>query len=84
MASVCHVLLLVAEGLHDISLWRLMLTVEMLKQGIPDPTLVNLSAGGGHLHQVSGDKDEEDAMQEDLAEFFADTIFIHTKLAQRA
>ncbi|KAI5055022.1 hypothetical protein GOP47_0030167 [Adiantum capillus-veneris] len=82
LASVCHVLLLVAEGLHDISLWRLMLTVEMLKQGIPDPTLVNLSAQGGLLHQVSGDKDEDDAMQEELAEFFADTIFIHTKLRE--
>lgn len=51
----------------------------MLKQGIPDPTLVNLSAGGGLLHQVSGDNNEDDAMQEET-EFFADTIFIHTKL----
>ncbi|MCO5608842.1 hypothetical protein L7F22_063060 [Adiantum nelumboides] len=59
-----------------------MLQVEMLKQGIPDPTLVNISAPGGLLHQVSGDKDEDDAMQEEFTEFFADTIFIHTKLRE--
>lgn len=75
-------LLLVAEGLHDISLWRLMLTVEMLKQGIPDPTLVSLGTSGSHLHQLSVDKEEDDAMQEDPVEFFADTIFIHTKLRE--
>ncbi|MCO5608843.1 hypothetical protein L7F22_063061 [Adiantum nelumboides] len=30
LASVCHVLLLVTEGLHDISLWRLMLTATLV------------------------------------------------------
>lgn len=52
----------------------------MLKQGIPDPSLANLGTNGSHVHQISGDEDEEDAMQEESTEFFADTIFIHTKL----
>ena len=52
----------------------------MLKQGIPDPSLINVGSNGSHVHQISGDKDDEDGIQEDIAEFFADTIFIHTKL----
>ncbi|KAH7282042.1 hypothetical protein KP509_35G009400 [Ceratopteris richardii] len=82
LASVCHVLLLVSEGLHDISLWRMILTIEMLKQGIPDPTLVNLSSPGGILRQLPGDKEDEESVQPELAEFFADTIFVHTKLRE--
>ncbi|KAH9316292.1 hypothetical protein KI387_024919, partial [Taxus chinensis] len=52
LASVCHVILVVTEGLHDINLWRLMLTVDMLKRGIPDPSLLS-SAGMGAYSQGS-------------------------------
>ncbi|KAH9316270.1 hypothetical protein KI387_024897 [Taxus chinensis] len=85
LASVCHVILLVTEGLHDISLWRLMLTVDMLKQGIPDPSLLN-SAGVGAYSQGSSaasDKEERDSLQDDSTEFLADPVFIHTKLREQ-
>ncbi|XP_059066790.1 uncharacterized protein LOC131062450 isoform X2 [Cryptomeria japonica] len=83
LASVCHVILLVTEGLHDISLWRLMLTVDMLKQGIPDPSLLSSSStGAGSYSQGSSaasDKEERDSLQDDSTEFLADPVFIHTK-----
>lgn len=87
LASVCHVLLLVTEGLHDISLWRLMLTVDMLKQGIPDPSLLNSpSTGIGAYSQSSNivsDREERDTLQDDSTEFLADPVFIHTKLREQ-
>lgn len=87
LASVCHVLLLVTEGLNDISLWRLMLTVDMLKQGIPDPSLLNSSSTGvGAYSQgsnVVSDREERDSLQDDSTEFLADPVFIHTKLREQ-
>ncbi|XP_059066789.1 uncharacterized protein LOC131062450 isoform X1 [Cryptomeria japonica] len=87
LASVCHVILLVTEGLHDISLWRLMLTVDMLKQGIPDPSLLSSSStGAGSYSQGSSaasDKEERDSLQDDSTEFLADPVFIHTKLREQ-
>lgn len=87
LASVCHVLLLVTEGLHDNSLWRLMLTVDMLKQGIPDPSLLNSSSTGiGAYSQSSNmvsDREERDTLQDDSTEFLADPVFIHTKLREQ-
>ncbi|XP_042451451.1 protein SMG9-like isoform X2 [Zingiber officinale] len=41
LASVCNVLLVVSEGIHDFSVWQLMLTVDLLKHGIPEPSLLN-------------------------------------------
>jgi hypothetical protein len=41
--------------------------IEMLKQGIPDPT------------DASGDKDRNDNLQDEQIENFADAVFVHTK-----
>ncbi|KAJ7515037.1 hypothetical protein O6H91_23G069000 [Diphasiastrum complanatum] len=89
LSSVCHVLLVVTEGLHDISLWRLMQTVEMLKQGIPDPSMVGPSVGSYQHHiqmpvtsSAVSDKEVLEMPQEESAEFFADTVFVHTKLRE--
>ncbi|XP_042472868.1 protein SMG9-like isoform X2 [Zingiber officinale] len=41
LASVCNVLMVVSEGIHDFSVWQLMLTVDLLKHGIPEPSLLN-------------------------------------------
>ncbi|KAI9161329.1 hypothetical protein LWI28_016404 [Acer negundo] len=38
LASICHILLVVSEGVHDSNMWRLMSTVDLLKHGIPDPS----------------------------------------------
>ncbi|KAL0317869.1 UNVERIFIED_CONTAM: hypothetical protein Sangu_2201200 [Sesamum angustifolium] len=43
LASVCNILIVVSEGVQDASMWRLMLTVDLLKHGIPDPSSVTLS-----------------------------------------
>jgi len=48
--SVCHVVLLITEGVDDISIWRYMRTIEMLKQGIPDPSVA------AQWSENSGDK----------------------------
>ncbi|KAK2365263.1 protein SMG9 [Trifolium repens] len=38
LASICHILLVVTEGVHDDSLWHLMSTVDLLKHDILDPS----------------------------------------------
>ncbi|KAG6554051.1 hypothetical protein Mapa_003966 [Marchantia paleacea] len=77
LCSVCHVLLVVSEGVHDISMWRLMQTVEMLKQGIPDPSTL-------HSGQISSfEKDDIETAIDDEPEFFSDVIFVHTKLRKQ-
>lgn len=74
--SVCHVVLLVTEGTDDVSMWRYMRTIEMLKQGIPDPSIYSQSSSA---FENSGDKDN-DSLQDDQLEHFADAVFVHTKL----
>lgn len=78
LTSVCHILLVVSEGVHDSSLWRLMLNVDLLKHGIPDPSSLMPS----HL-QSSGlglEKETKDKIQESGEEYMAAPVFIHTKL----
>ncbi|CAK9874299.1 unnamed protein product [Sphagnum jensenii] len=83
LCSVCHIVLVVTEGVHDINLWRLMQTVEMLKQGISDPS-VSLTSSNSHAQStggpaISGDRDNGDSMHDEQPDFFADTVFLHTK-----
>ncbi|KAF4396698.1 hypothetical protein G4B88_029012 [Cannabis sativa] len=40
LTSICHTLLVVSDGVHDHNVWRLMSTVDLLKHGIPDPSLL--------------------------------------------
>ncbi|EFJ17128.1 hypothetical protein SELMODRAFT_114916 [Selaginella moellendorffii] len=74
LTAVCHVVLLVTDGKNDTTLWKMLQTIEMLRQGIPDPSTVG---SGGQLSTST-----EDIPQETNSEFFADTIFVHTKLRE--
>ncbi|XP_078427928.1 uncharacterized protein LOC144700300 [Wolffia australiana] len=81
LSSVCHVLLVVTEGIHDASMWQLMLTVDMLKHNIPDPSLIT----SGHVQamKASSGKEWRDCIPGPGKEFLAIPIFVHTKLRQQ-
>lgn len=74
LASVCHVLLVVSEGVHDSRMWNLMSTVDLLKHGIPDPSSVTTSSNPG------SEKEIKDKSQEYGEEYMASPVFVHTKL----
>ncbi|KAI4378105.1 hypothetical protein MLD38_015636 [Melastoma candidum] len=77
LSSICHILLIVSEGVHDEAMWRLMLTVDLLKHGIPDPS----SLFPAHFQTVSAALEKE-SKEKHLAreEYMAAPIFVHTKL----
>ncbi|KAJ7982683.1 protein SMG9-like [Quillaja saponaria] len=75
LASICHILLVVSEGVHDDSMWRLMLTVDLLKHGIPDPSLLTLT-----LSQSSSTGLEKEIKIQEGEEYMAVPVFVHTKL----
>ncbi|XVE83373.1 hypothetical protein DITRI_Ditri16bG0083900 [Diplodiscus trichospermus] len=78
LASICHILLVVSEGVHDNNMWHLMLTVDLLKHGIPDPSSVTPP-----LHSQSStlgpDKEARDKVHEG-EEYMATPVFVHTKI----
>lgn len=74
LASICHILLVVSEGVHDDNMWHLMLTVDLLKHGISDPSLMTSS-----LSQSSSSGLEKDKLPEH-EEYVATPVFVHTKL----
>ncbi|KAJ9678494.1 hypothetical protein PVL29_020628 [Vitis rotundifolia] len=78
LASICHILLVISDGVHDINMWRLMLTVDLLKHGIPDPSSLTPS----HLQNSNlvSDKEGKDKVLEGGEEYLAAPIFVHTKL----
>jgi len=47
--------------------------IEMLKQGIPDPSVA------AQWSENSGDKDRNGNLQDEQLENFADAVFVHTK-----
>ncbi|XVF14844.1 hypothetical protein REPUB_Repub09cG0096400 [Reevesia pubescens] len=77
LASICHILLVVSEGVHDDNMWQLMLTVDLLKHGIPDPSSIT------PLHSQSSalgpDKEFKDKVHEG-EDYMATPVFVHTKL----
>ncbi|KHN35135.1 protein SMG9-like [Glycine soja] len=73
LASICHIVLVVSEGIHDDSMWHLMLTVDLLKHGISDPSLTT------SLSQSSSSGLEKDKLPEH-EEYMATPVFVHTKL----
>ncbi|XP_061369450.1 uncharacterized protein LOC133312295 [Gastrolobium bilobum] len=75
LASICHILLVVSEGVHDDSMWHLMLTVDLLKHGISDPSLLASS-----LSQSSSSGLEKDIKVPEREEYMATPVFVHTKL----
>lgn len=77
LSSICHILLVVSEGVHDNNMWRLLLTVDLLKHSIPDPSSPMLS------HPQSSSLGPEKESRDKLhvgAEYMATPIFVHTKL----
>ncbi len=57
--------------------------VEMLKQGISDPS-ISLTSSNSHAQYswgpaIPGDRDNGDSMHDEQPDFFADTVFLHTK-----
>ncbi|KAG8647916.1 hypothetical protein MANES_09G124800v8 [Manihot esculenta] len=73
LASICHVLLVVSDGVHDDNMWHLLLTVDLLKHGIPDPSSHLLSS------TVGSEKENKDKLFEG-EEYMATPVFVHTKL----
>lgn len=78
LASICHVLLVVSDGVHDDSMWRLMLTVDLLKHGISDPSVISSS-----LSQSSNARNEKENGDRTYAggeEYIATPVFVHTRV----
>ncbi|KAI3457877.1 hypothetical protein Pfo_014540 [Paulownia fortunei] len=81
LASICHIIIIVSEGVHDASMWHLMLTVDLLKHGIPDPSSVSLSHPQSSI--MSFDKENIIKPLESGDEYIATPIFVHTRLRDR-
>ncbi|KAM7463566.1 hypothetical protein LguiA_031687 [Lonicera macranthoides] len=78
LTSICHIVLVVTEGVHDINMWRLMLTVDLLKHGIPDPS--SLTFSHPQSSNLGSDKETKEKIQEGGDEYMASPVFIHTKV----
>uniref|UniRef100_A0A6N2KQX4 Protein SMG9 n=1 Tax=Salix viminalis TaxID=40686 RepID=A0A6N2KQX4_SALVM len=77
LASICHVLLVVSDGVYDDSMRHLMLTVDLLKHGIPDPS--SLNSAYLQSSNVGPEKENKDKVSE-AEEYMATPLFVHTKL----
>ncbi|KAK1598135.1 hypothetical protein QYE76_017557 [Lolium multiflorum] len=71
LASVCNILLVVSEGINDFAMWELMLTVDLLKNNIPDPSLLTSSS--------SPDKENKNDNQSVSEDYMADLCFVHAR-----
>ncbi|KAF5960301.1 hypothetical protein HYC85_001510 [Camellia sinensis] len=78
LASICHIILVVSDGVHDINMWRLMLTVDLLKHGIPDPSSPTLSHS--QTSSLGSEKESKDKIQEAGEGYMAAPVFVHTNL----
>ncbi|XP_010261637.1 PREDICTED: protein SMG9-like isoform X1 [Nelumbo nucifera] len=78
LTSICHVLLVISEGVHDINMWHLMLTVDLLKHGIPDPSSLASSYSQGS--NLGPEKENKETWQEAGEEYLAFPVFVHTKV----
>uniref|UniRef100_A0ACD5XWL1 Uncharacterized protein n=1 Tax=Avena sativa TaxID=4498 RepID=A0ACD5XWL1_AVESA len=74
LASVCNILLVVSEGINDCAMWKLMLTVDLLKNNIPDPSLLTSSS--------SPDKENKNDNQAGSEDYMADLCFVHARLRE--
>ncbi|XP_073032740.1 uncharacterized protein [Primulina eburnea] len=75
LASICHVIIVVSNGVRDASMWRLMLTVDLLKHGIPDPSCV--------MHSHPQSSSNLDKLPQGGEEYIATPIFVHTRIRDR-
>uniref|UniRef100_A0A453QFS3 Uncharacterized protein n=1 Tax=Aegilops tauschii subsp. strangulata TaxID=200361 RepID=A0A453QFS3_AEGTS len=64
----CNIVLVVSEGINDFSMWELMLTVDLLKNNIPDPSLLTSS---------TPEKDNKNDNQSGSEDYMADLCFVH-------
>ncbi|CAM0912382.1 unnamed protein product [Alopecurus aequalis] len=74
LASVCNILLVVSEGTNDFAMWELMLTVDLLKNNIPDPSLLTSSS--------SPDKENKTDNQSVSEDYMANLCFVHARLQE--
>ncbi|KAJ3690913.1 hypothetical protein LUZ61_020077 [Rhynchospora tenuis] len=74
LASVCNIVLIVSERINDISMWQLMLTVDLMKHKIPDPS---------QALNFAPDKDNRSTSQANIDEYMSDLVFVHTKLREQ-
>ncbi|KAJ4804040.1 Protein SMG9 [Rhynchospora pubera] len=74
LASVCNIVLIVSERINDISTWQLMLTVDLMKHKIPDPS---------QALNFAPDKDNRSTSQANSDEYMSDLVFVHTKLREQ-
>ncbi|KAI7748499.1 hypothetical protein M8C21_021335 [Ambrosia artemisiifolia] len=81
LASICHIVLVVSEGVHDNNMWRLMATVDLLKHSLPDPSSLSLSHP--QSSNLGSDKEIKDKIQEVGEEYMACPVFVHTKLDEQ-
>uniref|UniRef100_A0A7N2MI96 Protein SMG9 n=1 Tax=Quercus lobata TaxID=97700 RepID=A0A7N2MI96_QUELO len=77
LASICNILLVVSDGVHDNNMWRLMLTVDLLKHGIPDPS--SLIPADSLSSNLGPEKENKDKVHES-EEYMVAPVFVHTKL----
>ncbi|CAL9230590.1 unnamed protein product [Arabidopsis halleri] len=77
LASICHVLLVVSEGVHEDNMWHLMSTVDLLKHAIPDPSSPALSRL--QISEIGPEMGFKDKLSEGN-EYMATPIFVHSKL----
>lgn len=69
---------MVSEGVHDASMWRLMLTADLLKHGLPDPSSITFSHPQSSM--TSSDKEIANKPLESGDEYMAAPIFVHTRV----
>ncbi|XP_061997315.1 uncharacterized protein LOC133715026 [Rosa rugosa] len=77
LTSICHIILVISEGVHDHNMWHLMSTVDLLKHGIPDPSSHTLSHS--QSSNIGPEKDGKEKVPEG-GEYMAMPVFVHTKL----
>lgn len=78
LASICNILLVVSEGNHDFSMWQHMLTVDLLKHNIPDPS--TLASGQTQGSTSVPEKENNSNLRAPSDEYLATLVFIHTKM----
>lgn len=66
-------MLVVSEGINDFSMWELMLTVDLLKNSIPDPSLLTSS---------TPDKENKNDNQSGSEDYMSDLCFVHARLRE--
>lgn len=69
---------MVSEGVNDASMWHLMLTADLLKHGIPDPSSITLSHPQSST--TSSDKEIANKPLESGDEYMAAPIFVHSRV----